>query len=198
MWLGTFYEVTVNACVTTGNISGICCDLDGFCLQFVRLWAWRLRCGYEHARKGWHEELVSFLLEKLFAGGFQITSLCGWNDVISKKQLKSILGAASNESNSSSIPQENPRALWNPKAHYGIRKNPSVVLIKNQLNPDHELTFDLPKNHFNIIFQSMPKPPTWSLPDLFIQVWLRLMSLGQIILRCRLNFACYSHSSYSC
>jgi hypothetical protein len=38
-------------CITTENISGICCDLGGVCLQFDGLQVCQLCCGFKHKWK---------------------------------------------------------------------------------------------------------------------------------------------------
>jgi len=51
------------------------------------------------------------------------------------------------EANSHSAIQEITRLLWNPKVHYSVHKDLSLVPILNQMNPDQTI----PTYFFNII-----------------------------------------------
>ena len=50
-----------------------------------------------------------------------------------------------------------------PKIHYCIYKRPPLVLIVNQINPDHASPSHVLKIHFNIILPSMSRSSKWSL-----------------------------------
>jgi hypothetical protein len=69
------------------------------------------------------------------------------------------------ESNISSISQEIPRILWNPKVYYRIRKGPPTVSIQRQINPIHNFPFHFLKIHFITTFPSKPKSSKWLFPS---------------------------------
>jgi hypothetical protein len=50
-----------------------------------------------------------------------------------------------------------PRLLWNPKVHYRVHDNPSLVPILSQLHPVHTFPPYLPKIHSNITLLSMSR-----------------------------------------
>jgi hypothetical protein len=52
-------ELSRNACLTTGTISGICCEVGVLYLWVVGPWAFRLRCGFKHAHNNLTQEPVS-------------------------------------------------------------------------------------------------------------------------------------------
>ena len=65
------------------------------------------------------------------------------------------------EANSSSVTQEIPRILWNPKVHYRIHKPPPSTPNPNQSNPVHSSPPHFLKIHFNIIFPSIYRSCKW-------------------------------------
>jgi hypothetical protein len=67
------------------------------------------------------------------------------------------------EANWFSVSQGVPHILWNPKAHYQIRKCLSLVPTLSQLDPVHTTTSHFLKIHLNIILLSTPGSSKWSL-----------------------------------
>ena len=67
------------------------------------------------------------------------------------------------EANRFSANQEIPRILWSPKVQYRSHKSPPSVPVLSQLDPVHNPTSHLLKIPLNIILQSMPGSPKWSL-----------------------------------
>ena len=67
------------------------------------------------------------------------------------------------EANWFAASQEFPHILWNPKVYYRTQKRPPPVPILGQPNPVHIPTSHLLEIHPNIILQSMPRSPQWSL-----------------------------------
>jgi hypothetical protein len=55
------------------------------------------------------------------------------------------------EVNSRSTTREFPNILWNPKAHYRVRKSPPLVPILNHINPVQTTLSCFSKTYFNII-----------------------------------------------
>jgi len=55
------------------------------------------------------------------------------------------------EANSRSGSQEIPHHFWIQMVHYNVHKNPPLVHILIQMNPDYALTIYLFKIHFTII-----------------------------------------------
>ena len=64
------------------------------------------------------------------------------------------------EANRSSVSQDIPRILWNPKVHHRIHTSPSPVLPWARSIPP---TSHLPKIYFNDFFPSTPKFSKWSI-----------------------------------
>ena len=65
------------------------------------------------------------------------------------------------EAHRSSVSQEIPQTLWNPKVHHHIRPPPVPVL--SQLNPLHASSSHFFNIHFNNILPSKPRSSKWSL-----------------------------------
>jgi hypothetical protein len=70
----------------------------------------------------------------------------------------------SSEANNHSASQEIPRPSWNPKVHYRVHKDPSLLYILSQMHPLHTLPSYFPKIHSNSILSFKPIPSKWSLP----------------------------------
>jgi len=68
---------------------------------------------------------------------------------------------------SHSASKEVLRLLWNPKVHYRIYNNVSLVPILSHMNPVHSFPPYFPKIHSNIIFLSTPRSCKWFLPSGF-------------------------------
>jgi len=64
--------------------------------------------------------------------------------------------------------QEITRISRNPKVHYRTNKRPPPVLLLGQLNSVHIPTSHLLEIHPNIIHQSTPRSPQWSLSLRFL------------------------------
>ena len=77
--------------------------------------------------------------------------------------LNSMVQSPSWEANWFAASQEIPRISWNPKVHYRTHNRPPPVSILGQPNPVHIPTSHLMEIHPNIIHQSTPRSPQWSL-----------------------------------
>ena len=75
----------------------------------------------------------------------------------------SMVQSPSWEANWFAASQETPRISRNPKVHYRTHKRPPPVPILGQSNPLHIPTSHLLEIHPNIIYQSTPRSPQWSL-----------------------------------
>ena len=73
------------------------------------------------------------------------------------------------EANWFAASQEIPRISRNPKVHYRTHKRPPPVSILGQPKPVHIPTSHLLEIHPNIIHQSTPRSPQWSLSLRFPQ-----------------------------
>jgi hypothetical protein len=73
------------------------------------------------------------------------------------------------EANHCAASQEIPRILWNPKGSLPHSPCPKLVSILSQLNPVHTPTSHYLKIRLNIILQSRPGSPQWSLSLRFSQ-----------------------------
>jgi hypothetical protein len=91
----------------------------------------------------------------------------------------------SGEANSHSASQEVPRLLWNPKVHYCVHKNPSLVPILSQMNAVHNFSPHFSTTNSNIILPSISKSSEWSLPFRF--------SDQSFVYILHLSDACYMH-----
>jgi hypothetical protein len=67
------------------------------------------------------------------------------------------------EANSFSVGQLIPRVLWNVEVHRRIHNSLPPVRIFSQTNSVHAGSHFL-KNHFNIIFLSIPRLSKWFIP----------------------------------
>ena len=73
----------------------------------------------------------------------------------------------SSSSESTTASQEIPYLLWNLKLQYHVHKNLSPVPIPSQINPVHDLSFDVLKACFNIILPSTTRSSKCSLSLMF-------------------------------
>ena len=67
------------------------------------------------------------------------------------------------EASVTSASQEIIFIWWNPKVHYRIHKGRPTLPILSKIDPIHVSPFDLLKNHFNIVFPTIPTSSEWSL-----------------------------------
>ena len=70
------------------------------------------------------------------------------------------------EANSSSVSQQIPYILWNPKVHYHVHNWPPVHIL-SQINSIHNLLNEFCKINFNIIHPSTPSHPSGLFPSGF-------------------------------
>jgi hypothetical protein len=91
MWMWTIHRCARNICITTGIVSSVCCDLDGFCFWFVGLWTCCLHYKSEHAQKELTWRLSG--LAKWFMADSGIIFLCHWKWKMKTGNSPSPLGA---------------------------------------------------------------------------------------------------------
>jgi hypothetical protein len=78
--------------------------------------------------------------------------------------MNSIEQSSSWEANSHwATSQDISHLLQKSKVNYRAHKNPPLVPILSQMHPVHNFLHYFPKIHYNIIFQSTPVCPEWSL-----------------------------------
>jgi hypothetical protein len=75
-----------------------------------------------------------------------------------------------------------PCLLQNPKVHYRVHKNRSLLPVLSQTNPIHKHPNSFAKIYSNNIFPSTPRSSEWSFPFRFSNQ----------------HFICISHLSYAC